>query len=204
MNNTGVNLLVVFVADYSGSGATSSGTITDSSSNVWTETGTVSNNNHRETVWYSSSPTVSASQTVTFTCFLGDQCFPVMQVLSYSGAKATTPLDKVQCSGGPGGFSLQPGSITPLQNGEAFATGIAFASDLIGLTIDSGFSITDLSPSVAGQSFEGAAAQFIQGSASALNPTWSWTTNQSNNTCMASFLPAPSLTNNNAAVSSEL
>lgn len=176
IDTTGANLIVLAVSYFSAT------TISDSYGNTWTalSPSTAAGGNPVEQLFYCPLPIVGSGHTFTALSY------PAIYVLAVSGASAT-PLD--QQNGATGSAtSLQPGSITPTQNGCLIVTGIGgnpFASG----SISGAFSAltADLTPGV---NEGGGGAYEMQPTAVAVNPTWSWTGSGSSAAVIASFLPA--------------
>ena len=110
--------------------------------------------------------------------------FPVLAVFAYSGGIGT--LDKTANSGPDGsGSTIQPGSITPSQNGCLIVSGMRFSTGT-SATVNSGFS-TPLSATAF--SVGGSGAYLIQGTAAAINPTWTQTSSGNCMSAIADFKP---------------
>ena len=108
---------------------------------------------------------------------------PSLAVKAFSGVQAT-PFDQENgATLTSAGTSHQPGSVTPSEANELVVTGIGFASEATesNVTIDSSFLPgtmvidVDWSQVTDGDHFGSALAYKIQSSASAENPTWTWT-----------------------------
>jgi hypothetical protein len=185
INASAGNLNVVCVDDYANAGATPLDTVTDSNGNVYTATTTINySGSQRASLFYSSSPTNSGSQTFTVSCGGGQTCYPTLVLYVAAGAATSSVLDQ---SGGAITSNLQtvqPGSITPTNVGSLLVTCWSPAADNSNLTINSGFS-TPLTLSIPA----GAGSYLIETLALASNPTWSWTTMQEAVTVMGSFNP---------------
>lgn len=96
-------------------------------------------------------------------------------VHGFSGVKTTSPLDANSNSNVQNGVSsIQPGSMTPTEDGEVVYTGIVVhTSGNNPSSIDSGF--TRASVAVSADNFGVGGAYKVQTSAGAENPTWSIT-----------------------------
>jgi len=142
------------------------------------------------------SPTLSATHTFTCTAS-GAATFMNMFVLAVSG-NTGTPIDVTNhfyANPAPR-TSMQPGSITPSLSGELIVTGMAMTNSTdTTAAITGGFHAITI-PQSTGNSYFGGMAYFVQPSAGAINPTWSWTTGAGvgGSTVIASFkgtFPSP-------------
>lgn len=170
IDTTGATLLIAYLNDFSALNAP-----TDSKSNTWTPL-TLQHVNVYSNIYYAKNPTVGAGHTFS----TGAGIVPVIYVAAFSGADTTAPFDNENgVTGFLGVSSQQPGSITPSNNGELVVTGIGLSSNPTSgsITIDSGFTITDSNLYQNAVNFGGGLAYLVQGSAAAINPTWSWTGN---------------------------
>ena len=167
IDTTGATLLVVAI---SGTSAAGTRTLTDSKSNTWTQ-GAQSNNAFSQIViFYATNPS-SVGSGHTFTAGAAGT-YPMAMVLAFSGTDTSQARDQ-QNSAGATSTTLQPGSVTPGQNGEVLVT--ALNGGFNGATtysIDSGFTLTDQAGFLGGKAYGGAIAYLIQGTAAAINPTW--------------------------------
>lgn len=80
------------------------------------------------------------------------------------------------------GNSQQPGSVTPSVNNSLIVTAVCTDNDGITFAINSGFTITDSVDTGTGGAFVSGfgLAYLVQGTAGAINPTWSWSGTGSN------------------------
>lgn len=170
IDSTGGDLICVSCAAGGNAGGA---TITDSKGNTYSLVASGDSEIH-----YCQAPTVGTGH--TFTMSGGSEFAPGMSVAVYSGS-AATPLDQHATPSG----STQPGSITPTQDGELIVTGLD-GHDGSGFTIDSGFTVATQTPFTGGQWWGSAQAYLVQGTAAAVNPTWSYGISSS----IASFKPA--------------
>lgn len=188
INTTGANFLVVAVSNFA---SASAATVTDSKGNTWTPLTTqVTPSSQRMLLYYSVPTSAGAGHTFTAT---GTVDFPAICVQAFSVVN-TSPFesesgDKTDSS--TTHTSLQPGSLTPSMNGSLIITGLAsFPASFPPppQSIDSGFTITDDIPSANAVNFGCALAYLIQGTAGAVNPTWT-TAPSSLAAAMAVFKP---------------
>lgn len=168
INTTGASLIVVQVNIYPSSGTVS---LSDSNSNTWTEiNGYMAGGSYHELhTYYCASPTVGSSH--TFTASGGAKL--AIAVQAFSGT-AASPLDQQNGSYTASGTSLQPGAITPSQNGCVIISGLAFYTGGASPSIDSSFTRSEY-VSTGADVLQAACGYIVQSTASAVNPTWSWT-----------------------------
>ena len=174
IDTTGSTLLVVSVSWYLDGGGTLA--VSDSKGNTWVQiTSAIFDPGSARTqtvLFYVKNPTVGTGH--TFTCG-GAGTYCGIFVATFSGTDTAQNVDQHnQAGSGPGtSTTFQPGSVTPSQNNELIVSGLLQPSNTSQtLSIDSGFSKTDEAPLVSGNAFGGALAYFVQGTAAAINPTW--------------------------------
>ena len=177
VDTSGADLLVVFGVQASGG---TYGTISDSvggNSNTWTaltslyQSGTTFHNEIQ--AWYcQGSLHVGASHTFTLSggsSSFGSDTYPQIAMLAFSGS-AASPVIAENGAGAQSASSLQTGSVDPGANNDAlFVSGCATAN---GKTATVGSSFTNVDTLLESGGYGIDSAYFIQGSASALNPTW--------------------------------
>jgi hypothetical protein len=179
IDTTGANLIVVHVADYTG--GSGDGALTDSKGNTWTGlTAATLAAEVRSRLYYSLSGTVGSGHTFTYTTTSGTS-FPSIQVIA-------SAFDQQSANTNASANSIQPGSLTPPSNDALFVTGLGLGTDVGGTTgINSSFTFELSGDFVGGHAEGGYLAYLIQGTAGALNPTWSWTGLTKDVTTMATF-----------------
>jgi hypothetical protein len=169
VDTTGATLLVLVASDYGQAGAV---TPTDSKGNTWTgltQQGTGAN--ARVRIWYSRSPIVGSGHTFTFP---GSSNFCTFTMSAWSGVDTTSPFDQQNGTSAAGVSSVQPGSVTPGSNNELIVAALAWnTGESPGVSIGSSFTITDQNDFSSGSNQGGAQAYLLQGTATAVNPTWS-------------------------------
>lgn len=181
INTTGCNLLVLGILDYNAVATT----IVDSKSNTWTGLTTRPVNFSESRLYYCFNPTVGTGHTFTPS---GLGMYPTICIAGFSGA-VTSPFDVENGATGTSGTSKATGSVSPSENNELVITALCF--DAINTAaINSGFTIMNQVNYVSGQHFGGAMAYLVQGSAAAVNPTWSWGTSTDHSTGIATFKSA--------------
>lgn len=171
LNTTGADLLIAVAGYYTGGTAPS---LTDSNSNTWTGQTIypASGSGGRVRIYRCSSPIVGAGHTVTLS---GTGSLPSVALIACSGS-AASPLDAEASAAGLDGSPAQPGSITPAGNNELFVTAMASSSgDSQTFSVDSSFTIIEtVQPSFLVR-VALVIATLIETTATAKNPTWSWT-----------------------------
>lgn len=170
LDTTGATLLVAQVASYAGSAAPA---FSDSKGNTWSALTTyASAEDPRTIIYYVVNPTVGTGHTFTTS---GASSYCVAGIEAWSGGDTTSPFDVENGNALTGSHTtIQPGSVTPSQNGSLIVSsfgGDRFASSI---SIDSGFTTTEVDNGVGGTNIGGALAYLVQGSAAAINPTWSY------------------------------
>lgn len=172
IDTTGANLLVVVVSSYYGAAAP---TLTDSNGNTWTSvdhfvgSGAATN---RLQMYYCIGGTVGAGHTVTCTI---SGAYGSVAFAGYSGVASTTPLDQHTINGVGGATSVQAGSVTPSEANEVVIVGLGYQTAAATASIDGGFTKRVNDNPQSGVSFGVALGDLIQTTATAANPTWSWT-----------------------------
>lgn len=184
INTTGADLLVAVVAGLTGT----TPTFTDSKGNTWTAlTKQSTASDGASQLFYCQGAIVGTGHTFATA---GASTYSGCAMAAFSGS-VSSPFDienGSQNSGSPS--AILPGSITPNFANELVVcsaetnlnTGFATAA-----AIDSSFIITDRISSLSNQSFAFGLAYIIQTAASAVNPTWSWTSGFQASCCIASF-----------------
>lgn len=122
-------------------------------------------------MWYAYTPTVGTGHTFTFSCSPAVACFPSGMVLAFKGTVGTTVDQSNGTASGVGGAS--PGSITPTANNEVVVSSALSTDAAASFSVDSSMTITDQTAFNGSFNEGGAAAYIVQGTAGAINPTWS-------------------------------
>jgi hypothetical protein len=187
-DTTGADLIVLAAAYYPGSSIT----ISDSKSNTWTALTLYGGTTAKVRLYYCSAPSAGSSHTFTAS---GTAIYSALGYVAVSGAGA---YHSENGATGSSGTSVQPGSVTPPEDGCLVVTAIGMdagnapggeaATDSI--ACNSGFTATGLRY-ISGASEAIGIARLIQTTAAAINPTWSWAS-QVNNiaAAIAVFRPA--------------
>ena len=185
IDTTGCDLIVVLVSEFSGTGAG----LTDSKSNSWTALTQKSGGgggNSKARIYYCAAPTVGTSHTFTWS---GGNLESI-EVIAVRGAHAS-PFD-VEAGTTNG---TQPGSITPSVNGCLVVCGLSADTTATLPTINSSFATIGTRGYLVTSHLQSGGAYLIQGTAAAVNPTWSDT-----GACViAAFKPAGGATTYTAA-----
>jgi hypothetical protein len=174
INTTGANLFVASISEYTGGSGFA--VPTDSGSGgAWTGLTARTYNVFRVRLFYK---IITPSSSHTFGSSGASGSFPSMDVACFSGADTTSPFDVESAGGGVGssGTSVQPGSVTPTANGELVISALQFtvSNSAPPVSVSPG-TITDQVDFSQGI-HQGAVMSYqIQTTASATNPTFSWT-----------------------------
>jgi hypothetical protein len=179
IDTTGANLLVLLLGEYA-SGTTPS----DSKSNNWTALNTYTGGVTLSRLWYVKNPTVGSGHT-----FTGGKStnYPAIAVLAFSGADTSAPFDVQNgISQGSNVTSQATGSITPGSDGEVVVAGGSWQADTSAASVDSGMTLQEIKYHTS-NSEAAFIAYKVQGTAAAINPTFSWTTSVPVALSIASF-----------------
>lgn len=163
VNTTGANFIVLGISSTAGQ----TYTVTDSKGNTPTHIRQDTSGSSQIDMFEFVAPIVGAGHTFSAN---GSAIFASIYVLYASGSNVV-PLDQQNGANSAGATSLQPGSVTPVQNGELIVTAI---TDFTGTapTIGSGFTITNAQAFTSAVNYAGGMAYLIQTTAAAINPTW--------------------------------
>lgn len=175
IDTTSGTLLVAMVTYYQPNKAALA--ISDSKGNTWVAIATAEDSGGGGgggmRMYYVKNPTVGAGHTFTGG---GTATYSSIFVLAFSGTDTTALRDQENAASTlyPATVTTkQPGSVTPTADGEVLVTGLSHSS-VAGATysIDSGFAISDQASDIVAKAFGGAFAYLVQGTAAAINPTW--------------------------------
>jgi hypothetical protein len=170
IDTTGATLLVMVLSAINAVGLGS--TPTDSKGNTWTpRTGYSSGGNGAVKTFYVENPIVGSGHTFTYS---RASSFPVIMVLAFNGTVLTSVYDVENGAGQVGGTTLQTGSVTPSENNEVLIAGTGIEGTGRTATINSSFTITDGIAGDGATRMGGYAAYLIQTTATAVNPTWTY------------------------------
>jgi hypothetical protein len=158
--------------------------ISDSYGNTWVPLTQKSNNNLNSAsrIWYVVDPIVGAGHTVTI-----DQNYDFIAVQAWSGGHMV-PFDVQNGTDGSGSISsIQSGSVTPTEDNELVISALGQGETVTGINIDSGFTISDYHDGTINTDYGGGLAYKVQTTATAVNPTWSWTGSATVSSVIATF-----------------
>lgn len=181
VNSTGADGLILSVAWYPG-GTTP--TLTDTGSNSFTGLTARNNGNLTTRLFYDvGGLTTNASHTITAT---GSGAAPSVCYVFVSGS-GEFGLE----SGSSGSASSgAPGSLTPACNDNLVISGLGTEGNSGAMTPDSSPTGSDYIGFSSGNNEGGGIGWWIQTTAAALNPTWSWGTSVSYGVTLATFPPS--------------
>jgi poly(3-hydroxybutyrate) depolymerase len=108
----------------------------------------------------------------------------ILQVIDTAGIAFLV----VKANGSSG--TLATGSVTASVNNELYIAAAGFDQGSAAPSIDSSFTITDTRFYVSGQSEGGSMAYYVQSTAGAINPTWTFSGAFTNSAAIATFKPA--------------
>lgn len=167
INTTGASLLVGLVAG-SGSGGIAP---TDSKSNTWVGlTARVATLSNFARLFYVANPTVGTSHNFS----PPSSIFAASCWVAFTGVTLSSPFDQENGLDSATDPTSQPGSITPSVNGCVVVAGLGGTSTA-GVTINGSYTFTDQVPFAGGANFSGCLAFDVQTTATATNPTFTWT-----------------------------
>ncbi len=184
VDTTGATLLVIVLYSPNSPPA---GTPSDSYGNTWAFAEVF--NHVSGGIYYVANPTVGAGH--TFSAGGSGNNSYNFTVLAYSGAATSSPLDQKNNNYTNAATSLSTGSITPSQNGCLIVAGYASGTLNLTLSINDSFTLEDTE--TGGYAGTECAADLIQTTAAAIDPTWTVTAGTPSgyvSGVIASFLPA--------------
>jgi len=164
IDTTGANLLVVSVGWFG------TVTVSDSKSNTWIGLTTRNVGTEKGRLFYCLGGTVGSGHTFTIS---GSGIYAAATVHAFSGV-AGYQIE----SGAPSTGATQPvasGSVTPLTNGALVVTTMTAGATPATDAISPGGFTQITAPGVTGTTLQVSTGYYIQPTAAAINPTWSWT-----------------------------
>jgi hypothetical protein len=168
INTTGANLCVASISE--SSGGSGFAVPTDSgSATAWTGLTAHTQGASRVRLFYK---LITASTSHTFGSSGASGSFPSLEVSCFSGADVTTPFDLESAGGGATGTSVQPGSVTPSANDALVISAVTHSISSAPISVSPGTITDQVDFSTRPR---GALSYQIQTTASATNPTFSWT-----------------------------
>jgi len=191
IDTTGADLLVVVCPHYQ-SGVEP--TITDSKGNTWTNrTSAPASSSMRCRISYTIPSSVGTGHTFTAT---HGASYQDMFVYAFSSGGGTPAFGSDANTSGASVSSLAASSITPSEDGALLITGFAFGTAAMTSSIDTGYTAATEFDYTSGQHVGGNAAYFVQGTAAAISPTWTFGATGSMSLCHACFVGAGGGTSN--------
>lgn len=173
VDTTGANFFAFALANYI-VGDTSGTFFSDSKSNTWTKLTTRNSSESRSRIAYAYNATAGSGHTFTYDSFSNN--YSGIVIGGFSGVLTSgDPFDQENGSTTEGATSLATGSVTPSENNELVIAAWGFRSDPGGTpSLNGGFTLIDYQ--VWNSSWFGCALGYlIQTTATAANPTASWT-----------------------------
>lgn len=167
INTTGATLIVIGVSA-SGTTLADLNIVSDSAGNSWVLCGATAATSQGLTIWYCVSPATSASH--TFSATLGTA--PGIAVMAFSGT-CPKPAKWVRAYSSSSVTTCQPGTLTPATD-NSLIVNVAGLFAGTSITINGGYTAITRD-FVGGVSLAVGMAYLIQATATASNPTWSWT-----------------------------
>jgi hypothetical protein len=170
-DSTGADLLIAVLSSYA---AQTRPTLSDSKGGTWVADKDQADTDPTSRVTIFSCKPSSVGSGHTFT-IAGTGVYSSLIVYAFSGSAAASYFDQSASAFSNGATSLASGSATPGQANEIVIAALSLFVDTTGLTGPSGFSTPDLVTGLTGDHLACAAAYQIQTTATARNPSWSWT-----------------------------
>lgn len=166
VDTTGSNFISVSSSNYNLNAVS----LSDNLANVWTLDITQASSQQTTNIWSCHNPTVGAGHTFTLTG-VGTPSYCTISVVWASGISNIA----VQSTNSVGSVapSIQPGSVTPAENGDLIITSNCSWSSTSG-SIDSGFSSNYVPFNTSNSNLAGGMGWLIQPTAAAINPTWTF------------------------------
>jgi hypothetical protein len=185
INTTGCSLLIFAVG---AAGSSACYTVSDSKGNTWSALTPQDESFLYSAVYYCINPVVGSGH--TFSIDVTTACYPSCAIAGFSG---TAGLQSQTGAIITSMSTLSCGSVTPGVGGSLIITCLAYYSESGGTySIDSGLTITNQSPFTSGLYYGSALAFLVQGTAGAIDPTWTFANSAADAaTVIAVFNPAP-------------
>ena len=173
VDTTGANFLRIAICCFSN--PTGLVAVSDSMGNVYTQKGgTMGVAASYILYFYCASPVVGAGHTFTVTST--GTIFATMLCAAFSGVIAAAPVEAAFTNHvAAGGTTMQPGALTPGNNGAMLDFVVSINGAGGTFSCDSGFSLVDSGAGAAGVAIGGANFNLVQGAAAAVNPTFTVT-----------------------------
>jgi hypothetical protein len=177
ITTTGATMIELTVSWYTG--ASGYPTVSDNKGNAYTALGVIVGVGASLRKFYTVSPTVGTGHTFTVNHTGG---YAVLWARTYSGAaiqfdSAAVPSGSIGTTH-PSAQTFNSGSLTPSANGALITSALTHLPSISGLAVTGGsIALVGQENFASGQNVGSAIADFVQTTAAAINPLWSWTTN---------------------------
>lgn len=178
-DTTGVTLITINIDYFSGTGGAV--TLSDNKGNTYVPLTARENNTASQQYHCLNPTTVGSGHNWTVGKANAADPFPTIYVYLWTGANSFQ-AESGATRGGVPGTTLQPGSLTPNTNGALIFSGCCASGSASGISVDSGLTANTSVATNQGTAFK------IQGTAAAINPTWTWTNNAEGGATMSVFL----------------
>lgn len=179
INTTGASLLVAFTASNGTSNA--SATFSDSKGNTWVG-GFAAGYGVKPALggvfemWYCINPTISTTHTVSAT-YGGNVVYPRINFMAFSGTGAFDGQNVNSINSASSAGPLTTGSVTTTANGDLVVSAFGWGTNTLSGEAVSVGTITDRGAYLSGNYRGLFDMYYLQPSAGAVNPSWSWTGN---------------------------
>lgn len=171
IDTSGADLLVAYVAGYSGTTDPIPG-VTDNFSNTWVpELASLANPTTVQVQgFYAKNPIVGAGHTFSAG---GTQTFAAIAVLAASGSDLSAPFDGLNAgNNGGGSTTVQGGTVGPSQDGSLIVSGgVLVDTGFEAISVNQGFTLDQVIPTNGGFNQGVFDSYLVQGTAAAVNPT---------------------------------
>jgi hypothetical protein len=170
VDTTGADLLILSVSWYAGGTTTLS--VSDSKFNTWIPLTLRNTATTAHRLYYAKNPTVGTGHTASA---LATGIYAFVALHAYAGADLTAPFDVEAGATATGGSSLATGSVTPAVAGALVFSGWAGMNNTSAPTVAAPLTRRQFTNPVPSTCVAGASADYVQTTAAAINPSWSWT-----------------------------
>lgn len=186
-SSVGASLSLIGICSYS---AVADATVSDNAGNTYTPLTKYTTASFQYVRWfYCLNPTSNASATATASSTSG---FTSIVYAVYSGGAIVSGFDVENGAINNGSTTtISPGSITPTQNNDLIVALLGFNGSTASPTIGASLTVRQFINFSAGTNFGIAFADFVQTSAAAINPAWSYSASPQIANSIASFKIAP-------------
>jgi hypothetical protein len=178
IDTTGATLLVVAIGTY----YTSAPVVSDSKSNTWTALTDRAGTNIHTRLYYCKSPTVGTGHT-----FTGTNGYNSIAVYAFSGTDGSD-AESENGATTASALSLSTGSVTPTVNGSLLVSSVSGYYH-VSMSINSSFTYQTINFGAGAYASTGL-GYLVQGTAGAINPTWSWSEGSDCAVAIAVFKPS--------------